>query len=112
MILELKNRPSDLCAFEGFEFEFFLLSTGSHDHFNGLNGVSTTDKFFEVDGQGLLVFIMCPFEMGRWARIEVSDMAAVWTVFRMIMSCMSILFVGLGIPMVVVMVVVVIMLLS
>jgi hypothetical protein len=54
--------------------------------------------------------------MGRWARIEVSDMAAVWPVFWMIMSCMSILFVGLGIPMVVVMVVVmvviVVMLLS
>lgn len=93
LIFDLENRSGDFGRFKRFEFKLFLLATGGHDHFDRLDFISAADKFLEVNGQGLFVFVVSPFKVGRRARIEVGDVPSVRTVLGMVMASMVILFV-------------------
>jgi hypothetical protein len=107
LIFDLENRPGDLGRFKRFEFKLFLLATGGHDHFDRLDFISATDKFLEVNGQGLFVFVVSPFKVGRRARIEMGDVPSVRTVLGMVMASMVILFVRLAVAMVMIVIMVV-----
>lgn len=105
LIFDLENRSGDLGRFKRFEFKLFLLATGGHDHFDRLDFVSATDNFLEVNGQGLFVFVVSPFKVGRRARIEMGDVPSVRTMLGMIMTGMVVLFVRVAVAMVMIVVV-------
>lgn len=92
LVFDLEDRSGDLCRFQRFKLELLFLTTGCDNDFDRLDFVSTADEFLKVSRQGLFVFVVGPFKVGRRAGIKVGDVPSIWAVFRMIVASMLILF--------------------
>jgi len=93
LVFDLENRSGDFGGLKRLEFELLLLTTRGYDDFDRLDLISAADEFLEVNGQGLFVFVVSPFKVGRRARIEMGDVPSVGTVLGMVMAGMVVLFV-------------------